>query len=92
MKKLVPKKREVEITENTESVSETDSGPNSSRARAEAKLSAAIKREPAVSKVVKKAAQLADLITHEDREDNVRVLREAKHAMHRVSRQAAVGP
>jgi hypothetical protein len=34
--------------------------------------------------VVKKAACLADLMTDKDREDNMRVLREAKNAMHHV--------
>lgn len=51
---------------------------------AERKLAKAIKVEPAVRKVVKAAARLADFITPEDRAENARVIREAKRAMHRV--------
>ena len=55
-----------------------------SRARAEKKLAEIIKQQPAVSKVVKKAACLADLMSDQDRADNMRVLREAKNAIHHV--------
>jgi hypothetical protein len=52
--------------------------------RAESKLSDLSRREPTVAKVIRKAAQLADLITDEDRAENMRVLREAKNAIHHV--------
>jgi len=52
--------------------------------RAEKKLRETITAEPAVRKVVRAAARLADFITPEDRAENARVIREAKRAMHRV--------
>lgn len=51
---------------------------------AERKLTKTIKEEPAVRKVVKAAARLADFITDEDREENARVIREAKRATMRI--------
>lgn len=45
-----------------------------------AKLRETIKEEPAVSKVVKKAARLADMITDDDRIAAKRVIREAMNA------------
>lgn len=53
-------------------------------ARAEKKLQRAMKEEPAVRRVVKAAARLADFITPQDREDNARVIREAKQATTRI--------
>jgi hypothetical protein len=51
-------------------------------------LLARARKEPALSnslaKIVKKAAQIADLMTGEDVEEDLRVLREAKNATHRV--------
>jgi hypothetical protein len=73
VKKLVPKRK----TENSDQNSRA-------RAQGEEKLADLLKREPAVRKVIRKAAQLADLITDEDRAENMRVLREAKNATHRV--------
>jgi hypothetical protein len=48
------------------------------RARKEPEISVAL------AKIVKKAAQIADLMTGEDVEEDLRVLREAKNATHRV--------
>jgi len=56
------------------------SGPETSRARK--KLEGVIKKEPAVAKVVKAAARLADFITPDDRANNARVIREAKEAIY----------
>lgn len=50
------------------------------RTRAETKLGGLMKKEPAVRKIVRKAAVLADLITEEDLEDDARVIREATTA------------
>jgi hypothetical protein len=38
----------------------------------------------ALTKIYKKAAQIADLMTGQDIEDDLRVLREAKHATHHI--------
>jgi hypothetical protein len=55
------------------------------RARAsEEKLTKLIKEEPAVRKIIKRSASLADLMTDQDREDDMRVLREAKNANTRI--------
>jgi hypothetical protein len=48
------------------------------RARKDAQVSKAL------AKVIKKAAQIADLMTGDDVEDDLRVLREAKQATHRI--------
>lgn len=51
-----------------------------SRAPARIARKMLIPDEPAVRKVVRKAATLAELMTDQDREDDLRVLREAKTA------------
>jgi hypothetical protein len=53
-------------------------------AHAEKKLQKVIKEEPAVRKVVRASARLADFITQEDREENARVIREAANATMRI--------
>jgi hypothetical protein len=50
----------------------------STRARKEGQVAASL------AKIVKKAAQIADLMTGEDVEEDLRVLRDAKHATHHV--------
>lgn len=49
-------------------------------AQSEAKLEGVMKLEPAVKRVVRASARLADLITDEDRAENMRVIRDAKKA------------
>ena len=51
---------------------------------AEEKLKKSVRLEPAVKKIVKAAARLADLITDEDRIENIRVIRDAKKAKTRL--------
>ena len=58
--------------------------PDQDEIRAERKLAQTIIKEPAIRKVVKASARLADFITPEDRAENARVIREAKRATHRV--------
>jgi hypothetical protein len=65
-------------------ISEPNRPDQESLERAEKKLADVIKEEPAVRKVVRKAAQLADLMTDQDREDDARVIREAKNACTRM--------
>ena len=48
------------------------------------KLAKAMKEEPAIRRVVRAAARLADFITPEDREENARVIRNAKRATMRI--------
>ena len=84
MKKLIPKSETAPAENSHQNIPEPKNSDQNSRARAEKKLAEIIKQQPAVSKVVKKAACLADLMTDQDRADNMRVLREAKNAIHHV--------
>ena len=84
MKKLIPKSKTTPTENSNQNIPEPKNSDQNSCARAEKKLAEIIKQEPAVSKVVKKAACLADLMTEQDRADNMRVLREAKNAIHHV--------
>lgn len=43
-----------------------------------------VRKEPAVRKVIKAAAKLADFIEHEDRAESMEVIRNAKRAMHHI--------
>ena len=52
-------------------------------AGATAKLSNLVRNEPAIRKVIKAAARIADFITDEDRAENAKVIRAAKSATHR---------
>ena len=65
-------------------VPHAESGPDSTLKASEAKLAKAVKEEPAVRKVVRASARLADFITPEDREENARVIREAANATMRI--------
>ena len=91
MKKLIPKSKTAPAENSNQNIPEPKNSDQNSRARAEKKLAEIIKQEPAVSKVVKKAACLADLMTDQDREDNMRVLREAKNANHHIYDKDAGG-
>jgi len=53
-------------------------------AKSEAKLEALRKQEPAVRKILRKAAILSDLITEEDLEQDAQVIRDACDAMHHI--------
>lgn len=52
--------------------------------QSERRLNDAIEKEPAVRKVVKKSARLADRITEEDRDKSMEVIREALGATNRI--------
>lgn len=69
------KENETQTQQKPSSASETHSR------KAEEKLSGLVHSEPAVRKIVRKAAILADLITEEDLEADARVIRDATNAM-----------
>ena len=84
IKPLIPKAKTEPNQDSLDSVETKLAGPETeandpSRVRAvdqsEKKLAKLIKEEPAVRKVVKRSAQLAELMTDQDREDDLRVLR-----------------
>ena len=50
---------------------------------AQEKMTALVRNEPAVRKVIKAAARIADFITDDDRAENAKVIRDAKGANHR---------
>ena len=69
---------------NQEKNDESQLAVDNGVAHAERKLHGVMKEEPAVRKVVRAAAKLADFITPEDRAENARVIREAKNAVTRI--------
>jgi cell division septum initiation protein DivIVA len=85
--KLIPKQKS---KKPEKSPTDRDSRACATQA-AEKKLSALMKNEPAVRKIIRKAAVLADLITEEDIEDDARVIREAtKATLHIFDKDANV--
>lgn len=83
--KLIPKPKTSQKVESIKEIQSENSDPTRDLAReklAERKLADLRKTEPAVRKVIRKAAVLADLLTEEDLEQDVRVIREACDAEH----------
>lgn len=75
------------MTQKTEKNSATAPQTRKTRhpaTRSEAKLEALRKREPAVRKILRKAAILSDLITEEDLEQDAQVIRDACNAVHHI--------